>query len=134
MLIYDFVFYDQFLGPVPTTLWKTMIYNAPWMFWRMSKHCRNINEKNGNWPGKVNLLIVEAVCHLIQPHFFLCSRHSRMMTINAKRLFTMTLESVDDAEVDGSMDAAEEFQLIDGGGEVVDDMLRMRNTKDGGWS
>ena len=57
-----------------------------------------------------------------------------MMTINAKRLFTMTLESVDDAEMDGSMDAAEEFQLIDGGGEVVDDMLRMRNTKDGGWS
>ena len=57
-----------------------------------------------------------------------------MMTINAKRLFTMTLESVDDAEVDGSMDTAEEFQLIDGGGEVVDDMLRMRNTKDGGWS
>ena len=57
-----------------------------------------------------------------------------MMTINAKRLFTMTLESVDDAEMDGSMDAAEEFLLIDGGGEVVDDMLRMRNTKDGGWS
>ena len=80
------------------------------------------------------MLIVEVVCHLIQPHFFFRSRHSRMMTINAKRLFTMTLESVDDAEMDGSMDAAEEFLLIDGGGEVVDDMLRMRNTKDGGWS